>query len=173
MYRTFLKVIAIVVNLNFFKIIFCRYANKSDVTKAIQDFEKALSIDPKHNNAKKYLFEVIMDRAIWYILRLDFFFFFREITLDLVKFNRKLWKLRGIRWLFVLLPKTHWLQWFAENESRLDSIENKRNQRKSNHLLTENKFHVELLLALIIYFLKNSEKSDKQQILLWASFTWN
>ena len=39
------------------------YANKCAFAKAIDDFEKALSIDSENKNAKKYLIEVLIERA--------------------------------------------------------------------------------------------------------------
>ncbi len=108
---------------------FQRYANKSDTAKAIRDFEKALSIDPNHANAKKYLFEVIMDRAIRYFV-CGQFWTVKLFSSDSVLFG-KFWDLKSLRWLAVLLSKTARLHRSTQNQNRTNQNENQWNKGKS------------------------------------------
>lgn len=41
-----------------------RHANEGEFSKAIEDLEKALSVDPNHINAKIYLKEVFIANAV-------------------------------------------------------------------------------------------------------------
>ena len=42
---------------------FCRKANQSDLKGAIEDFRKALEVNPNHRNGKKYLIETSLSLA--------------------------------------------------------------------------------------------------------------
>lgn len=39
----------------------CLYANTNSLIKAAEDFDKALSIDPEHINARKYMSETLQE----------------------------------------------------------------------------------------------------------------